>query len=217
VERQGHRAAGAEATAGTAVTLPWFRQRPGLTVAVAAVLYAAVLALQWTVVGPEPITLLFCFPIALLAVAFGLRVGLLAGATGILLVLMWVVTQDAELSFLGWVSRVAPMVLLGGLLGDAADRLHRSETERIELRTAAQRHFDAIELQDGVLQQISAAKWALEAGRTELGLEIVTTTLDATQGLISDMLRDADGAAGGRPARRSASGPPALLPRVKGS
>ena len=169
-------------------------------------LYAVVLALRGVIDDPEPIFLLFCFPIALLAVAFGLRIGLLAGAAGILLLVVWVAAEDVHLSFWGWVTRAAPMLLLGGLLGDAADRLRRSEAERIRLRAAAQRHRDAVELQDGVLQELAAAKWALEAGRPDRGLEIVANTLDTAQNLVSDMLRDADAEAGARPGRPPATG-----------
>jgi hypothetical protein len=151
VERRGRRAAvGGREIEGTRAVGPWFYRRPGLTIAVAAVRYEAVLVLRRVIDEPEPTTLLFCFPIALLAVAFVLRVGLLAGAAGILLVVVWVVADGAHLSFWGWVSRAAPMLLLGGLLGDAAVRLRRSEAARIRLRAAAQRHRDAVELQDAV-------------------------------------------------------------------
>ena len=94
---------------------PWFHRRPGLTIAVALALYALVLGLRWLVAGPEPITLLFCFPIALLAIAFGLRAGLLAGLGGICLVAVWASVSGSEPSFWGWVTGAAPMLLLGGL------------------------------------------------------------------------------------------------------
>ena len=62
---------------------PWLARRPQLTVLVAIVLYVGVLGLRFAVDAVfEPISLLFCLPIALLAVAFGLRVGLLAGIAG---------------------------------------------------------------------------------------------------------------------------------------
>lgn len=188
---------------------PWFHRRPGLTVAVAAALYLVVLVLRWLVAGPEPITLLFCFPIALLAVAFGLRAGLLAGLGGIALVATWASVGGVELSFWGWVTRAAPMLLLGGLLGHAADQLRRSEAERNRLIAAAQRHRDAVDVNDRVVQELAAAKWALEAGHPERGLDILMNTLDAAQDMVSQMLRDAeadaDAGAGGRPGRRPAT------------
>jgi hypothetical protein len=181
---------------------PWFHRRPGLTIAVASTLYAVVLGLQWLVAGPEPITLLFCFPIALLAVAFGLRAGLLAGLGGIVLVAVWASVGGVELSFWGWVTRAAPMLLLGGLLGHAADQLRRSEAERNRLMAAAQRHRDAVEFNDRIVQELAAAKWALEAGRPERGLDILRNTVNAAEDMVSQMLRDADDDAGGRAGRR---------------
>jgi hypothetical protein len=184
---------------------PWFHRRPGLAVAVASALYAVVLGVRWLVAGPEPITLLFCFPIALLAIAFGLRAGLLAGSGGICLVAIWASVSGNELSFWGWVTSAAPMLLLGGLLGHAADQLRHSEAGRNRLMAAAQRHRDAVDFNDGVVQELAAAKWALEAGHTERGLDIVTSTLDAAQDMVSQMLRNADAEAEGRPDRRPAS------------
>ncbi|HEY6749610.1 MAG TPA: hypothetical protein VI357_28325 [Mycobacteriales bacterium] len=160
-------------------------------------LYVAVLALRWVVSDPQPITLLFCFPVALLAVAFGLRVGLLAGTAGIVSVAIWVGAGEMELSFWGWVTRAAPMLLLGGLLGDAADRLRRSEEERTRLQAAALRHRDAAELQDRIVQELAAAKWAFEAGRNERGLELLTGTLESAQRMVSQLLREADADPGG--------------------
>jgi hypothetical protein len=187
------------------VTEPWFRRRPHLTVAVAMILYAGVLVLRWLVAAPEPITLLFCFPIALLAVAFGLRAGLVAGLGGIVLLAVWATFDGVELSLLGWVTRAAPMLLLGGLLGHAADQLRRSEADRNRLISAAQRHRDAVGFNDEVVQELAAAKWAFEAGHPDRGLDIVTNTLDAAQSLVSQMLRDADAESGGRPGRRPTS------------
>ena len=172
---------------------PWFLARPRLTFAVAFVLFAAVTGLRLAVDSvDEPITLLYCLPIALLAVAFGLRAGLLAGLGGIFLAAVWVLTEGHSLSALGWATRAVPMLLLGVLLGDAVDRLRRSEEQRRRLEGAAQRHRDAVEFNDGVVQRLAAAKWALEAGRTDRGLEIITETVDAAQALVSDWLRDAD-------------------------
>jgi hypothetical protein len=192
---------------------PWFGGRPVLTVAVAVALFAAVVVLRFAVQTPQdPVTLLFCLPVALLAMAFGLRAGLLAGLTGVLLIVLWVGVRQVDLSALGWATRIVPILLLGVLLGDAADRLHRSEDKRRLLESAAQRHRDAVEINDSVVQRLSAAKWALEAGHAGRALEIITQTLDVSQGLVSDLLRDADmgtdGERGRPPAGASGPGPP---------
>jgi hypothetical protein len=205
VEQRGSPVAGHPGVDGAKAMEPWFHRRPPLTVAVASALYAVVLGLQWLVDTPEPITLLFCFPIALLAIAFGLRAGLLAGSGGICLVAISASVAGIEPSFWGWLTRAAPMLLLGGLLGHAADQLHRSEAERNRLMAVAQRHRDAVDFNDRVVQELAVAKWALEAGNPERGLDIVTSTLDGAQDMVSKMLRDADADAGGRPGRRPAS------------
>ena len=207
VKQLGSQVAGRREVGSAHPVEPWFHRRPGLTIAVASGLYAVVLGLRWLVAGPEPITLLFCFPIALLAVAFGLRAGLLAGLGGIVLVAVWASVGGVELSFWGWVTSAAPMLLLGGLLGHAADQLRWSEAERNRLMATAQRHRDAVEFNDRVVQELAAAKWALEAGRLERGLDIVTNTLDAAQDMVSQMLRDADAdAAADGPARPATRG-----------
>jgi hypothetical protein len=107
-----------------------------------------------------------------------------------------------EPSFWGWVARVTPMLLLGGLLGHAADQLRRSEAERNRLMTVAQRHRDAVDFNDRIVQELAAAKWALEGGNSDRGLDILERTLDAAQHMVSQMLRDAD-AESGDAARRS--------------
>jgi hypothetical protein len=208
VERRGSPMARQPDVDGVAAAGPWFHRRPGLAVAVASALYAVVLGLRWLVTGPEPITLLFCFPIALLAVAFGLRAGLLAGLGGIFLVAAWASVDGVALSFWSWVTGAAPMLLLGGLLGHAADQLRRSEAERNQLLAAAQRHRDAVDFNDRVVQELAAAKWAFESSRPERGVDIVTDTLTAAQDMVSQMLRDTDEQAGGRPGRRPATSQP---------
>jgi glucose-6-phosphate-specific signal transduction histidine kinase len=173
---------------------------------VAAALFAGVLVLRFAVESAQdPITLLFCLPVALLATAFGLRGGLLGGLAATLLVALWAGVRQVDLSVLGWATMIVPLLLLGWLLGDAVDRLHRSEEERLRLEAAAQGHRDAVEINDSVVQRLAAAKWALESDRSDRALEIVTQTLDVTQALVSDLLRDAGmGVNGGRGRRASA-------------
>ena len=167
---------------------------------VAIVLHVGVLGLRFAVDAVfEPISLLFCLPIALLAVAFGLRVGLLAGIAGVALLAGWVLIEGVRLSPLGWATRVVPLLLLGALLGDAADRLRRSEEHRVHLEAAAQRHRDAAELNDSIVQRMVAAKWALESGHYERALEITTETVEVSHELLADLLRDD----GSRPRRTS--------------
>lgn len=125
---------------------PWFRRSPRVAIVLAVGLFMAVLSLRLFEASPEvPVGLLYCLPIALLAVAFGLRAGLLAGAAGVAFITTWALAAGADYSALSWAARTVPLVLLGGLLGDATDRLVRSEAEGRRASAAAARTRDAVE------------------------------------------------------------------------
>ncbi|MBN9609120.1 MAG: hypothetical protein BGO26_14035 [Actinobacteria bacterium 69-20] len=172
---------------------PWFHRWPAASIAVAALLYAGVFALRMTTGTPADATMLFFeLPIALLAVTFGLVAGLAGGLIAVGLMVIWAVTEHIDLSLLGWVTRALPMLLLGVLVGRAADRLRTSEAERAKLDAAAHWHRQAVEINDSIVQGLSAAKWSLEAGKHERALETVTDTLDSAQTLVSQLLRDAE-------------------------
>lgn len=187
-----------------AFAAPWFRERPGWTVAVAAALFATVFAVRLVHGGPvDAINLLLTLPVALLALAFGRTAGLLAGLLAVALVAVWILVSDIDLSALGWASRIVPLLLLGGLLGDASDRLAAANARQRALEAAVQRQRDAAEVNDTLVQGMSAAKWALEAGRHEAGLRTLEDTLVLGHELVSKLLREADlGLDGQRPPRR---------------
>jgi signal transduction histidine kinase len=140
--------------------------------------------------------LLYVLPVALAAVAFGRRAGLAAGLVGVALVVLWAVLRNADISLLGWVSRVVPLLLLGVLLGDATERLGAADLRRRELEAAAQRHRDAAEISDSLIQGMTAARWALEAERHDVALRTLEETISRGQQLVSDLLRGADLAPG---------------------
>ena len=172
---------------------PWFRDRPGWTLAVATTLFATVFAVRLLYGGPaDAIALLFTLPIALVALAFGRRAGIVAGVLGVTLVVAWALLRGVDLSALGWASRILPLVLLGFLLGDAADRLEAADARERALEAAAQRHRDATEVNDTLVQGMAAAKWALEAGRQEAGLKTLSDTLALGHELVSKLMREAD-------------------------
>lgn len=180
---------------------PWFRRHPAAVFVVAGVLFASVWLLR--LFDGEPVdasTLLFTLPVALIAVAFGLRAGLAAGAFAVLLVVIWVVSTDTSLSAVGWISRCLPELLLGLLLGDASQRLQRAEAERRRVESAALLYRDAIEINDSIIQGLAAARWALEAGRTEAGLKTLEDTIVQAQDLVSDLIRQADRSGASTPA-----------------
>ncbi|MEO7124705.1 MAG: hypothetical protein ABI382_06080 [Nakamurella sp.] len=177
---------------------PWFYRWPALSVTVAAILYAGIFTLRITTGSPTEATLLFfVLPISLIAVTFGMAWGLCGGAIAIALMVVWAVTAHIELTPLGWATRALPMLLLGALVGRAADRLRASEAAQAELDAAAHWHRQAAEINDSIVQGLSAAKWSLEAGRSDRALETVTQTLDSAQTLVSQLLRDAEVDPGG--------------------
>lgn len=170
---------------------PWFRARPRAVLLVAAALFVGVFLLRLSLTGTEPaVSLLFVLPISLLALARGLRAGIGAGAVATVLLVAWVWTAGAEMSVLSWATRVVPLVLTGILLGDASDRLRRSEARRIALELNAERHARAAEINDTLVQGMSSAKWALETGDTEAGLRILRDTIGMGQRLVSELLRE---------------------------
>jgi len=177
---------------GRAPREPWFQQRPALALAVAGVLYVAVLALR-LVAGSsvDAYSMLYAFPVALVATATGIRGGALAGLVAVALVALWVWVDDASLSLLGWSSRVLPLLLLGVLIGHATERVRRAEADRVRLEEAARLHRQAIEINDSLVQGMAAAKWSLESGRVDTGREILDVTLEEAQRLVSGLIRRA--------------------------
>ena len=196
------------AASGPAVRLPWFRAHPGWTVVVAGGLFLAVFVLR--VLDSEEldaVNLLYALPVALVALAFGRSAGFAAGVLAVALVAAWSLLSDIDLSALGWASRAIPLLLLGVLLGDAADRLEVVDERRRALENAAQRHRDATEVNDTLVQGMAAAKWSLEAGRTEAGVAMLSETLELGHKLVSELLREADmGPGGHRPPGRAGRG-----------
>lgn len=177
---------------------PWFHSHRAWAAAVIVALFGAVLTAR-LVAGDGPadaISMLYALPVALAATTFGRRGGLAAGLVAVGLLVVWAVGQGADLTWLGWAARIVPLLLLGFLLGDASERLAAADRRRRELEAAAQRHRDAAEISDSLLQGMSATKWALEAERHDVALETLEETIVKGQRLVSDLLRGAELAPG---------------------
>jgi hypothetical protein len=158
-------------------------------VAVSVVLFVGVLLLRWSVAGTaEPISMLYVLPVALLAISFGFRVGLCAGVLAVSLFAVWMMSSGESLSLLGWLSQVTPLLLIGGLVGVATERIR--EVDRVERQAIAialvQR--EAAEINDSVVQQLAAAKWLLESGRVDEGIELLEVTMGSAQQLVTRVL-----------------------------
>ena len=158
--------------------------------AVTATLFVATFVLRIVVVDPnEPITMLYVFPIALVAVTFGLRGGTIAGAIGALLVVAWVSIDAVSVSPLGWLGRLIPLLVLGVLLGDETDSRRIAVQHEHALSTAHLREREAAEINDSILQRLAVAKWSLEAGQLEQATELLTETMVASETLVHALLR----------------------------
>lgn len=179
---------------------PWFTLRPRAAVLVSGVLYAAVLGLQFTIHDPRvAIFMLYLFPVSLAAMARGRSAGLLAGLVAVGLVAVWTVTASVSLDELGWLSRVVPLLLVGFLIGDARERLEKAADDRAAYRLAVERHLEAVEINDSLVQGMAAAKWALEAGQAQHGLQVLDETVQLGHRLVSNLIRDANSGTGNGP------------------
>src|SRR3954447_21210614 len=144
---------------------PWFQWHPALAVAVGISLYGIVFVLRLDVAGTQDaITALYALPIALLAVAFGLRAGAVAGIIGAVLLTAWVAIDGVSLTPLDFAVRAVPLILLGVLLGSATDRLRVAAELEKALVGARLREREAAEINDSIIQGLAVAKWSLEAG-----------------------------------------------------
>jgi hypothetical protein len=76
-----------------------------------------------------------------------------------------------------------------GTVQDVTERREAGEVRR-ELAVAVARHRDAIEINDSVVQALTAAKWALEVGNVERGLDAVSDAIGTAQQLVADLLGD---------------------------
>lgn len=171
---------------------PWFRRHPGVALMVAGVLFAAVLFLRLFNGTPvDAYSMLYALPVALVATTFGIRAGTLAGLVAVGLTLLWAVVQDVSLTPAGWAARVLPLLLLGMLVGHAADRERRAAVEHRRLEEAALLHREAIEINDSLVQGMAAARWTLDSGQVDTGKQILDETIMQAHELVSGLIRRA--------------------------
>lgn len=180
-------------TSGASPLGPWFRRHPVSAVTVAGALFAAVLALRLVAGSPtDAFSMLYALPVALLAGAFGLRAGALAGLGAVGLIVVWAAAEHISLTPTGWMSRVVPLLLLGVLLGLAADQARRAEAERRRMETSALLHREAIEINDRLVQGLAAARLYFESGDVDTGRRILDETIVQARELVSGLIRRAD-------------------------
>jgi signal transduction histidine kinase len=126
------------------------RPRRGLVVTVALALFAATFAARLSVHDPSALLANFyTVPIAMLAIEYGLRGGLGGAVLAFALVLAWGEIKNVDVGALGYASRAAVFVVVGGLVGRFAERLQAD----VAARQRAQR---ALTLYTGELERANA-------------------------------------------------------------
>ncbi|HWX45901.1 MAG TPA: GAF domain-containing sensor histidine kinase [Solirubrobacteraceae bacterium] len=141
-------------------------QRPSharrlVVLAVAAVLFAVTFAARLAIKDPGVlIANFYVVPIALLAIEFGTRAGVLAAALALGLVFAWSALQTVHLGVLGYTARGAALLVSGAVVGRFSDRLR----DDIAGRRRAQRHLSLYADQlERANQQLAQSVERLEA------------------------------------------------------
>lgn len=179
------------------MSAPWYVARRDRALWVAAGLYAVICVFEGLDTNSsDAIALWYMLPIALIAVSWGFRGGLVAAAVGTACFCAF-----AELHSTGymgtddWVTRIGAMVLLGGLLGRASEQSMRAhinalhnQRKRLELEEEVRRYAEGIELGDSVLQHMAAAQWMLDAGSIDQAAELISTAMEQGQRIVSELL-----------------------------
>jgi diguanylate cyclase (GGDEF)-like protein/PAS domain S-box-containing protein len=111
-------------------------ERRWASVAIAALLFAAIFTLRVTVgTLADAISFLYVIPVVLVATSLGMRAGVLAGAIAFALSTLGALMADAPTSVLGYVNRAVVYLFVGALTGRFATTLRALEAE-------SARHFN---------------------------------------------------------------------------
>jgi hypothetical protein len=176
---------------------PWYRLHPGNAIGVAVGLFVVISILQWfNDESGQAIAVLYVLPIALLAVTLGERGGLTGAAAGFALFAVFTAARGVgDIDATGWVVRGVAMFLLGGLLGRAKDQTTASECaalaeqeRRSQVEEENHRYAEALEINDSLVQEIVAAKWMVEQGKSEQAGELLTEVIMRGERMVAGLL-----------------------------
>jgi hypothetical protein len=149
-----------------------------------AVAFAAGCGLAFAIDDPrQAVTVLYVVPIALAALATGIRGGLAAALLATFLLAVWVVVDDIEIGMSGWVSRLIAFFMIAVLVG-RYEQLARDVAQRRAEELAA------AEVQEGVVQSLVVATYELRRGDRVAAQEAVDHALAAAKLIISSRLPD---------------------------
>ena len=99
--------------------------------AAAAVLFAVTFAVRLAIKDPSALVANFyVVPIALLAIEFGTRAGVLGAGLALGLVFAWSALQTVHLGALGYTARGAALLVTGAVVGSFSERLRKDIVER---------------------------------------------------------------------------------------
>jgi hypothetical protein len=131
--------------------------------------------------------LLYDVPVALLAVAFGVRGGLIGGAIGMVFFTISDVTATIHSNAVGCASRALTFLLLGLFVGLLSDYLRHAQAaqQRAEMNRA-----HAVEINDNVVQRLVVAKYSLDQGNEAQGRQKLADGLREAQHFVTSLLGD---------------------------
>ena len=115
-------------------------------IAIAALLFAATFTARVVISDPDALLANFyIIPIAVLAIEFGTRAGLLAAAVALALVPAWSVIADVHVHPLGYVARGAAFVITGVVVGRFSERLRDDMAVRQDAQRDLALYADQLE------------------------------------------------------------------------
>ena len=176
---------------------PWYRSSARGALLIASGLFAVISVAHIIASGTgEAVDILYSLPVALLAMSFGLRGGLIGAAIGFsLFAVVELIHGVGDIDATGWLSRAAGLLLLGALLGRATDQIETGRIravaaaeERQRLEERARRQAEGLEISDSLLQHLAVAKWMIEAGDNEGAIEVLTSTMVTGERMVAELL-----------------------------
>lgn len=121
-------------------------RRRAAVLAASIVLFALTFAARLVISDPNALVANFyVVPIALLAIEFGTRAGVLATVAAVGLVFAWSAIDIVHVSALGYSARIAALLITGAVVGRFSERLHADIAERQRAQRQLAMYADELE------------------------------------------------------------------------